>query len=403
MLTKDLLNYRNRKDRVSPVFIAADDPVLGSLAEGLIEHFRCGIGSTLGDLDEEIGEGSWSDHFLTPALKKLLADRCEEADDDGEIAARRWLVLQGAERLRQEGKQKTLQDYQEAVAASASLALAEVKERLYGDLAEFRIVKSFDPITPSALLHRYNCAQVQGLLLQAQSVEVRFKGASIADKRRFFRCLKFQRLLSTTSPGNTPDEVVCHLSGPLKIFQNTQSYGMRLANFFPYILQLPKWELTAEIKLQQKTQSLVLNEKIGIASHYKMFAPVVPQELTAFTEAFNAKSQDYKAALGEDFLNLGKQSYCCPDVTFTAPGGRKVHLEIFHRWHAGQLAGRLEVLKASPSAVPLMIGVAQEVASDKKVEPLLAASSWFDHHGFVFKNLPTPKAVQQALLRHAAV
>jgi len=402
MLTKDLLNYRKRKERVSPVFVAAQDPVLTELAEGLIEQFRCGIGSTLGDLDEEISEGNWADHFLTPAFKKLLADRCEEVDDDGAVAKRRWAVLQSAESLRQDGIQQTLHDFQNAVAAAADAPVASLKEQLYGDLAEFRIVKSFEPITPAGLLHRYNCAQVQGLLLHAQAVEVRLKGATIADKRRFFRCLKFQRLLSTVEPGEAPDEVVCHLSGPLKIFQNTQSYGMRLANFFPYVLQMPKWEMTAEVKLQQRVLQLDLDSKIGIISHYKMFAPVVPQELTAFIAAFNAKQSDYTAALGEEFINLGMQSYCCPDVTFTAANGAKVHLEIFHKWHAGQLAGRLAVLAEAQVGVALIIAVAQEVAADKAISPLLAASSWFDHHGFVFKNLPTPTALQQALLRNAA-
>src|SRR5206468_545270 len=108
-------------------------------------------------------------------------------------------------------------------------------------------LKDFTPLAAEALLHRLNCAQVQGLLIYALDVRVTMVGSSLAERRRFFRCLKFQRLLSEIQEQEGAFSV--SLSGPLRLFQNTQSYGIRLANFFPYILQMPKWELEAEVKL----------------------------------------------------------------------------------------------------------------------------------------------------------
>ena len=112
--------------------------------------------------------------------------------------------------------------------------------------------------------------------------------------------------------------------------------------------------------------------------------------------------------LGEDLMELHSSCFDVgyvrdgfPDVTFTGADGGKVHLEIFHRWHAGQLANRLKVL-ATTSKQPLVIGVAQDVANGKDTAPILEESAWFSVHGFIFKNLPTPKSVQQVLVRHAA-
>ena len=339
--------------------------------------------------------------MLLPAFKKLLLDRCDEIEEDGIIAERRSDLLAASEKLRRGADFNTLAEFHSAMVSHVGEDLASMQERLYADLPEFRKIKTFEELTPTALLHRYNCAQIQGLLLVAQEVEVRVVEANLAEKRKFFRCLKFQRLLSNTVIDEGAKDTVCKLSGPLKIFQNSQSYGMRLAQFFPYILQMPKWQFVAEVKIGGKILTLEFDHRIGIESHYKKFTPFVPPELTAFISAFNERQGPFSATLGEDFLALGQQSYCFPDVTFTGADGRKIHLEIFHRWHVGQLANRLKVL-ATTSKQPLVIGVAQDVASGKDAAPMIAESAWFSVHGFIFKNLPTPKSVQQVLVRHAA-
>ncbi len=401
MLTKDLLRYRSRKDRIYPTLIKVDDPELLALAAALIQVFKSAPGSRLSELDDEIESGPWLNHVLLPAFKKLLLDRCDEIEEDGVIADRRTDLLQAAEKLRRDGGYPTLADFHSAMMSHIGEDVASMQERLYADLPEFRKIKTFEELTPEALLHRYNSAQIQGLLLVAQEVEVRIVDANLAEKRKFFRCLKFQRLLSSTVIDESAKDTVCKLSGPLKIFQNSQSYGMRLAQFFPYILQMPKWQLSAEIKIGGKVLTLELDHRVGIQSHYKKFTPFVPPELTAFISSFNERKGPFAATVGEEFLALGQQSYCFPDVTFTGADGGKVHLEIFHRWHAGQLANRLKVL-ATTSKQPLVIGVAQDVANGKDTAPILEESAWFSVHGFIFKNLPTPKSVQQVLVRHAA-
>ena len=400
MLTKDLLRYRNRKDRVYPTFIKTDDPHCEALAASMIGVFEKAPGSKVSDLEDEIAASTDADHPLIPALKKLLLDRTDELEDDGVIAQRRTELLRTAETLRKESSFATLAEFQAALAARQSGDFKAMQEQLYGDLPECRVIKEFESLTPTALLHRYNCAQVQGLLMVAQEVTVYLSGWSLAEKRRFFRCLKFQRLLTNTDIEEVAQETVCRLSGPLRIFQNSQSYGLRLAQFFPYILQMPKWRLVAEVKISGKLLTLELDHRVGILSHYKKLTPFIPPELTAFISAFNDRPKDFAATLGEEYLNLGRQSYCFPDVTLTSSSGQKIHLEIFHRWHVGQLAHRLKSLNDAPDQ-PLVIGVAEDIAEAKDIKNLLTQSEWFKVHGFIFKNLPTPKAVLEALKRHS--
>ena len=391
MLTKDLLHYRTRSGRVYPQFLKTRDPDLLALAEGLISQFRLAPGRAVGEVAQATDDVPGADHPRTPALRKLLLDRCDEAEDDGTVAARRWDILAAAQALRQQQHFATIQAFRQALGQSLQAEPQALSDGLYGDLPDERLIKSFDDLAAEALLHRHNAAQVQGLLIHARSIRVVVRDAPLAARRAFFRCLKFQRLLSEVEPLSGADFAVT-LSGPLAVFQQAQSYGLRLANFFPYILHLPRWELTAELKLNQQRLELELDQSVGISSHYREMRPHIPEELTAFLDSFNGRSPMWKAAAGVEFVHLGRQSYCFPDITFTGQGGQQLHLELFHRWHAAQLPSRLEAASAARAA-DLMIGVEDALVSQGATAELLAQSAWFKDHGLTFKTFPTPKTL----------
>jgi predicted nuclease of restriction endonuclease-like RecB superfamily len=369
-----------------------------ALAEGLIKLFREADGKTIAEVEAELDGCEWATHPIRPAVAKLLLDRCEEVDDDGQIAETRWQQLKTAEELRTREDFPTFVAFQYALAKRLGGDIAAMREALYADLPEFRRLKGFEPLAPAALLHRLNCAQIQGLLLHALDVKVTIV-AALPERRRFFRCLKFQRLLSEVK--ETDGGITLSLSGPMRIFQNTQSYGLRLANFFPYILQMPRWELEAELKLGTKRLTLQLTDKVRIKSHYREMTPFVPPELTAFIDTFNGRGSGWVAALGADYLHVGRQSHCFPDVSLRGCMGEVVHMELFHRWHSGQLARRLEALEANPG-LPILVGVAEDLRGDKAIDAALGRSAWFNRNGFTFKNFPTPKAVLAALTRRGA-
>ena len=51
------------------------------------------------------------------------------------------------------------------------------------------------------------------------------------------------------------------------------------------------------------------------------------------------------------FLDLGGQTFLFPDLTFSN-GSQTVHLELFHKWHEGQLKDRLAFLAEHPDFEP---------------------------------------------------
>lgn len=396
MLTKDLLNYKPRGGKAFPQLVDPRDGELLAMAEALVKLFVKADGKAVGDVEVELDDCYWAQHPVRPALAKLLFDRCDEEQDDGKVAEARWHSVKTAEKLREVGEYPSLPAFQAAVAQKLGGDVAALREALYSDLPEHRRLRNFKTIEPTALLDRLNCAQIQGLLIYALDLTVTIRGASLPERRRFFRCLKFQRLLSEVT--EVDGAVTVKLSGPMRIFQNTQSYGVRLANFFPYVLQMPQWELSAELKIGQKRLSLSLTDKIKVKSHYRELTPFVPSELTAFIESLNQRGGGWTAAVGADYLHVGHQSYCFPDVTLKGEVGETVHLEIFHRWHAGQLVGRLNALDANPG-VPLILGVAEDIRADKAIDAAIAKSPWFNRNGFTFKAFPTPKTVLSALTR----
>lgn len=385
-----------RGEKVFPAFVDPENPELLSMASGLIELFRAADNRTITALEAELENCEWNNHPLRAALSKLLFDRCEQDDDDRQVDEQRWEILQLAESLRATSDYPNFLAFQYDLAKRLGSDVAQLRELLYSDLPEFRRVKQFQALTPSALLHRLNSAQIQGLLINALSVVVTLN-ATLAEKRCFFRCLKFQRLLSEFFESDAG--LTVSLSGPMQLFQSNQSYGLRLANFFPYILHLPQWQLEAEIKLNGKRFKLSVSDKLKIKSHYREMSPFIPTELTAFLQVFNTRNNGWLAELSDKHIQIGKQSYCFPDFMLRNASGEIVHVELFHKWHSGQLISRLDALKSSPN-VRLMLGVAEELRSNQKIHSALENSQWFNQNGFTFKIFPTPKAVVSAVTRY---
>ena len=389
MLTKDLLRYRRRSDKIHPGFVSPFDPTLLSAAEALIGAFEEAPGQEVSDLEDELEGVSVGPKDILDGLKKLLFDRCGFVEDDGTAEGFRWNIFQTAERLRAEQEFASRGDFEAVLALALGHDATDLKAKLYVDLPEHRKILSFDKIAPGALLHRYNCALVQGLLIRSSKVEIKAKGLTLAAKRRFFRALKFSRLLSLVDTSEKDSSLSVELSGPLSLFQQAQTYGMRIANFFPYVLHLDTWQLTADVKLGDKHLRLSLDETSEIDSHYEKRDPYVPAELSACLDLFNQNHRGAQASLAESFVNIGRESYCFPDLSVTyLDSGRRVDFELFHRWHAGQLKGRLVALSKNPTS-DLRLGVCKSLAKDPEVATHLENSKWFQKNGFLFRDFPT--------------
>jgi predicted nuclease of restriction endonuclease-like RecB superfamily len=225
-------------------------------------------------------------------------------------------------------------------------------------------------------------------------VTITLKEATLPERRELFRQLKFHRLMGEVS--ERPGRLTVALSGPLGIFDQAATYGMRLATFFPHVLHLPRWELAAEVHIKDRDLTLALDESSGLVSHYRQHRPYIPEDLLTFIDAFNERTKGWRAEPGAEFVHIGRESYCFPDLTMTGEGGRRVQVELFHRWHAGQLRRRLQALDSSEVS-GLRLGVSKNLAKSADVGTLLRDSPWFSRYGFIFSQFPTPRAVAALL------
>lgn len=397
MLTKDLLRYRFRAEKVMPTLIDPKSEELLGMAQTIVDAFTNAQGLEQGELEEQLEELGLPASPIKAGLEKLSLDRCEFAENDGAAEERRWEVFTAAERMRREGSFATHQVYAESVALEVGTNLQDLQNSLYSDLPEHRKLKAFKSISPEMLLHRLNCAQVQGLLLRSTWITISSKNVTIEAKRKFFRALKFHQLLSLVSDHGDDGAIHISLSGPLSIFQEAQVYGNRVANFFPHVLHLANWHLRAELTIDGKKVELSLSEKCGIKSHYENSGGYIPPELLICLDTFNEKYGDWHAEPGKSFIHLGQQSYCFPDITVKQKStNNEVHFELFHRWHAGQLENRLKVLEES-DIMNLRIGVCRSLTKSAEVKIFLENCRFFTKSGFVFKDFPTSEHLWKTL------
>ena len=92
-----------------------------------------------------------------------------------------------------------LETYRKTLAGFIGSKAENLSQKLYADLPPFQQVLKFRKITGEGLLHRYNCAQVQGLLLRSESITVKLPDSSAASMRQLLKYLRFNKLLAKIS------------------------------------------------------------------------------------------------------------------------------------------------------------------------------------------------------------
>ncbi|HYX39187.1 MAG TPA: DUF790 family protein [Oligoflexus sp.] len=394
MLTKDLLKYSRRESRVHPKYLKPNDKNLIQLGDDLAALYRLHVGQSWRDLNDQLKQHPESSDGVFQGFGKLLEDRCTFGESDETLEEQRWTWFETSRALRAQGVPSRA-DFEREMAEKSGRSFGAMQEQLYADLPEFRNIQTFEDISGEALVHRYNAAQIQGLLLRAQKVRFSIHEKDIVTRRRLLQKLRFCRLLAEFVE-NPEGALTLEISGPLSMFDQVQSYGMRLCQFFPYVLLMPKWELEATVKLGENYYDLKIDSSKPIRSHYRSFSGYIPEEFQAFIRAFNAlpavDRKDWLVEEGQEHLNLGQQCYSFPDLTLRHKNGVQRHLELFHKWHESELRKRLTVL-ADFKEAPLILGISQDLAKDPNVEGLLARAKETGISIFTFRQFPTVKAI----------
>ena len=196
------VRVRIHRNQLIPVYIHVEERDWREVATHLLEVFRTLTGKTRGEAEEELREtvGDHPSQLVQQGMAKLLEDRCEfEVDSEhppDEIREKVFLAAGAARRGRQFDRSAILNQ----AAVEMAMTAEDLDRGLFADLkSEQRIVR-FEDCTVDQLLHRYNVALAQAVLLRATSVTVKVHGEAASRYRQLFRAIKFHRLICEIQP-----------------------------------------------------------------------------------------------------------------------------------------------------------------------------------------------------------
>lgn len=403
MLTRELLRFQ-RRSGFRPAFVDPAEPKLVEFASELLAAYEGAVGSRMRRAKQEelvdvLLKGA-RDPKLAAGLNKLILDRCsfDPVRSVDYPAERRRLFEAAAAAL--PGAGGSIEAYREALLAREGAGEFMASD-IYGDLPDNERLTGWRPLYPAELLHRYNIALVQGLLVYADDLEVTAADSNPAELRRLFKYLRFFRLLAEIRrlkpKGKGKVAVGMKISGPFSIFANTRKYALQLAAFFPALVNLESWSLSAEIRLDGRAGALKLDQGCGLVSHYRNFSSYVPEEIRMFHKLFREQVSDWKIVGESPFLDGGGQEIVFPDLSFRREAdGRTIHLELFHRWHRGQLDRRLALLEQKPD-MQLLVGVDRALADDAAWKVLETDHPALAGRLFRFRDFPGVDRVRRVL------
>ncbi|HJZ57782.1 MAG TPA: DUF790 family protein [Gemmataceae bacterium] len=394
MLTGKLVRVRHARNKLLPMYLDPESESWKGVAEQLLFGFRQAAGRTRGEIEEEladvVGEGPRA--LVHQGLAKLLEDRCEfEVTSDHPPDEIREAVFRAAALHRCESAKTRTPFDRSAVIAEVSNELKlnpeQIEQGLFADLKDEQRVLKFDDITPENLLHRYNVALAQAILLRCTAMECRIWGETPARFRQLFRSVKFHRLICTIheSAGNS---YTLKLDGPLSLFSSTQKYGLQLALFLPTLLHCKAFDLRANVRwgAERKEKLFGLSAADGLRSHAPDFGVYTPPELQMFADSFAEKVKGWVIAVDPHPVALDDGVWV-PDFRLTHPAtGKDVFVEVFGFWRKGDIE---QVYRRLKRAMPgkFVLCVSEQYRADEAEEVA------FGNEVYRYKRTPLPEEV----------
>ncbi len=340
MLTGKLVRVRFARNKLTPLYLSPTDRNWLGVAEQLLFAFRDAPGRTRGELEAELASavGDGPGQLVHQGLTKLLEDRCEmEVASEVPPDKVREAVFRTASACHvaaaTAGQPFDRDAVLATVAAELKLLPEQVNQALFADLRDEQRILKFDDCTPEQLLHRYNVALAQAVLLRCTGMEVRVWNETPARFRQLFRAVKFHRLICTIRPADGTSYKL-YLDGPLSLFSSTQKYGMQLAMFLPALLHCKAFDLRAEVRwgAQKKEKVFTLSGADGLRSHTPDFGMYTPRAVEDFEDNFRSNVEDWLISNDPQPVTVEGTTWV-PDFTLThAKTGKDVFVEVIGFW-----------------------------------------------------------------------
>lgn len=383
MLTADLIRARVVKGEVRPRYVADDDAGVRALAQVMVDAFRAHLGRRRADLDAALTEltGEGTDYLLHRGLAKLLFDRSTyEVRSPIEPQDLRRAVFEASARVHPAVRTAdalhavTRDDVLAQVAAQLGVDVGAVEQGLFADLEDEQVMTEAPDLTGEALVQRYNVALAQAALLRATRLVVHLDEGDPARYRQLFRWVKFYRLIhrAERAPGGGWSLT---LDGPVSVFQQSNKYGLQLAEFLPALLLFPSWSAEAQLRWGPQKRDVLfrVSHAEALVSHLPDKGAYITKEEQWVLDRFAALKSPWTLSREGSLIDLDGRGVLIPDFVARHPDGREALVEVLGFWRRETLQARIELLAAA-GPKNLVLAVPWKLRGDAEDEAAAAGA-----------------------------
>jgi uncharacterized protein len=374
MLPSELLLSRRRGARVRPHRLKPEQEGWAVAVLDVIAEHR---GRTRGELYAALRalEGDSPDYRIVRGLAHRALAEAEfglALSDPEPEALRHQAFLRAAEIGH--GETRSAQVLIE-LGERYELPAETLRDALYADLPDQHVLNAVPDYTPETLVDRYNLAQAQGLLYSALNLRVVAHRNVPGEYRRLFQRLKFHGLMYAVE-GCLEDGYRISVDGPASLFRQTRRYGIHMAAFLPALLQLNRWELSAELLVKGREVAFELASDTALRSHYARPDAYDSLLERRFAERWEKLDTPWGLEREVAIIDL-KGTVFVPDFALRHPDGRVAHVEIVGFWHPDYLRRKLD--KVRRAAMPdLILAVSDRLnVGEEQIADLPGPVLWF--------------------------
>lgn len=322
------------------------------LATEMLEIYRGGKGQTREALHRNVDELFFGEANCPPkrirAFCKLLDDEAQFDGARGDEAARLRMRVFALAAPRHPLVTEPIglleareADVKQQISREIGEPWAEIEARLFGDVHALHRLQSFDGYaSPSALLSRYNEAQLQAVLYDATEMRIR----ATADYRPIITAVKLSRLMHAATRTDTGFEFT--INGPASLLRETRRYGVLMAHIIPTLLACTGWELRAQINRFRRSSHQP--ELLVRSGHYRSSSDTPPEFDSKlerdFMQKWGSERRDGWTMTRESEPRFLHQKAFFPDFTFQREDGAGVLMEIVGYWTPEYLSAKRDTV-----------------------------------------------------------
>ena len=329
---------------------------------------------------------------LADGIRKMVLDRCTfESDTPIDPVVLRESIFTEAAAARMNGTFDR-DALMSAPSAEHNVPLDEIERLLFGDLKDAARLLEYAEASGPQIVEDYERAQVQSVLLRAETVVAEVYCKSATTYRALFRKLKFLRLLHEIEADGDGDRYRITLSGPMSLFRSSTKYGLSLALALPSIQACDEWSIDAIVRWGKD------RSKVAFQAEGKCAGSAEGEGLIDEVQAFFDKQKalvkkgksEWVPEVCSELLAVPGLGVCAPDLVLRK-GKKAVYFEVLGFWSRAAVWKRVELAEAG-LPVPIVFAVQARLRVSEEVLPSEVPAALY-----VYKGVMSPTRIEECI------